>query len=99
MISVLFLLAAAVGNLLHAEAEEHEKDTSNYILIICMALLILFGIGMGIYLIFLSRKTTSSNYDKYQQKLQEQFEVVNCDRNLTDKVGVDCGEWEDMDLW
>lgn len=65
MLSLLFLLGAAVGNLLHAEAEEFEKDTSNYLLIICMALLVLFGIGMGIYLIFLSRKTVSSKYDNY----------------------------------
>ena len=65
MLSFLFLLGAAIGNLLHAEAEEFEKDTSNKMLMICMGLLILFGIGMGIYLIFLSRKTTSSKYDNY----------------------------------
>lgn len=66
MLSLLFLLGAAVGNLLHAEAEEFEKDTSNNMLLICMGLLVLFGIGMGIYLIFLSRKTATSDYDKYQ---------------------------------
>lgn len=65
MISLIFLLGAGVGNLLHAEAEEHEKDTSNYLLIICMALLILFGIGFGIYLIFLGRKTGVSKYDNF----------------------------------
>lgn len=58
--SIIFLLGAAAGNLLHAEAEEHEKDTSNYMLMICMALLVVFGIGISIYLVFLSRKTGHS---------------------------------------
>ena len=65
MLSIIFLLGASAGNLLHAQAEEYEKDTSNYMLILCMALLVLFGIGMGTYLIFLSRKTGVSKYDKY----------------------------------
>ena len=57
------MLGASAGNLLNVEAEEYEKDTSNYMIITCMDLLVLFG--MGIYIIFLSRKTGVSKYDKY----------------------------------